>query len=456
MAVGVRVPPSAPVQMIKNILLINPWIYDFTAYDFWMKPLGLLYMASILKEHTHSELYFLDCLDRDHPRLPKKTKTKADGRGSFFKEEIPKPSVLKQIPRKYSRYGIPVDLFLYELRRIPKPEVVLLSCTMTYWYPGVQAVIEIIRDKLGNIPVVLGGVYPTLLPEHAASESGADYIVEGPGEKRILSLLKEILGDDFCSDLRFERLDEMPHPLFDLLRNRESLPVLTSRSCVFDCSFCAAPVIFPEFEQRKPSSVVSELETNYKRFGTRNIAFYDDALLLNKRNHIIPVLKEIISKKLPLVFHTPNGLHVKEIDLTLAPLMKKANFKSIFLSQESFDEDVLNEHCPKVSSSDFDKALSHLDKAGFAPEEINVYLMIGLPGQDAMSVKESILKVKSRGLKPRLAYFSPVPGTRDWKKMVDEGYIRKKADPLIYNKLSFPYIGGDFSSEDFENLKSLL
>ncbi|GAI31851.1 unnamed protein product, partial [marine sediment metagenome] len=36
-----------------NFLLINPWIYDFTAYDFWSKPLGLLYIASILREQGY-------------------------------------------------------------------------------------------------------------------------------------------------------------------------------------------------------------------------------------------------------------------------------------------------------------------------------------------------------------------------------------------------------------------
>ena len=35
----------------KNLLLINPWIYDFTAYDLWSQPLGLLYIASFLQSH---------------------------------------------------------------------------------------------------------------------------------------------------------------------------------------------------------------------------------------------------------------------------------------------------------------------------------------------------------------------------------------------------------------------
>ena len=36
--------------MQKNLLLINPWIYDFAAYDLWSKPLGLLYIASFLRK----------------------------------------------------------------------------------------------------------------------------------------------------------------------------------------------------------------------------------------------------------------------------------------------------------------------------------------------------------------------------------------------------------------------
>jgi hypothetical protein len=33
----------------KTILLINPWIYDFAAYDFWIKPMGLMMLGAILR-----------------------------------------------------------------------------------------------------------------------------------------------------------------------------------------------------------------------------------------------------------------------------------------------------------------------------------------------------------------------------------------------------------------------
>ncbi|MGD2036453.1 MAG: B12-binding domain-containing radical SAM protein, partial [Desulfobacterales bacterium] len=52
---------------VPHILLVNPWIHDFAAYDFWAKPLGLLYLAALLRSHGLSVSY-IDCLDRFHPR----------------------------------------------------------------------------------------------------------------------------------------------------------------------------------------------------------------------------------------------------------------------------------------------------------------------------------------------------------------------------------------------------
>ena len=53
-----------------NILLINPWIYDFAAYDMWTEPLGLLYIAGVLRENGY-RANLINCLDRYHPDLLK-------------------------------------------------------------------------------------------------------------------------------------------------------------------------------------------------------------------------------------------------------------------------------------------------------------------------------------------------------------------------------------------------
>ena len=440
----------------KNILLINPWIYDFTAYDFWLKPLGLFYVASLLKKHTSFRLHFIDCLDRHHSLLDKKYRSKPDGRGPFPKEEVPKPAPLKDIPRRYSRYGIPLQLFSRELEGIPCPDLVLVTCTMTYWYPGVQLVVELIRRKFGQVPVVLGGVYSTLMPEHACRFSGADFVFQGPAERGLLPLVRQVLGDSSCPDYRYEYLDEIPWPCFDLMRNKETLSILTSRGCPFNCSFCAVALLCQNFEQRNPSSVVSEIESHYKNYKTRNFVFYDDALLINKERHFLPILREVIRRNLPLVFHTPNGLHLKEVDFEVASLFKKANFQSLFLSQEFFDKDLLAKSCPKLSEGDLERALHHLEKAGYSRQEVSVYLLVGLPGQDITAAKESILHVRRLGARPRLAFFSPVPGTDEWQGLVRKGLLAQDGDPLLHNKLVFPYIGGSITAQDFEFLRGFM
>lgn len=443
------------MSSVKSILIINPWIYDFTAYDFWLRPLGLLYIASLLRKNSKFSLDLIDCLDR-HPSLyEKKLKSKPDGRGPFHKEEVPKPSLLSGIPRKYSRYGIPVSVFLDRLESISTPDLVLITCTMTYWYPGVQLVVELIRKKFGKVPVVLGGVYATLMPEHAKSHSGADVVFQGAGEMGIFSLIRDVFGDSSSPDVQYETLEEIPWPASDLLSRKDVQPILTSRGCPFRCSFCAGHLLQKNFEQRSPFSVVSEVEHHYRSHKIQNFAFYDDALLLMKENHIIPFLKEIIRKELPVFFHTPNGLHVSEIDSELASLFKKANFQTLFLSQESFDRSVLAKAGYKVTGGDLERAVVHLEKAGYKRHEINVYLMIGLPGQSVDGMRESILHVQSLGAVPRLAYFSPVPGTKEWKDLVEKKYMAEDADPLLHNKLAFIHLSGEISPLEFRSLRDL-
>ena len=65
-------------------LLINPYIYDVSAYSFWSAPLGLLYVGSILRENG-ADLQFIDCLTIDE------TKRKADGRAPFSRARVAKP-----------------------------------------------------------------------------------------------------------------------------------------------------------------------------------------------------------------------------------------------------------------------------------------------------------------------------------------------------------------------------
>ncbi|MBF0494181.1 MAG: hypothetical protein HQL28_03500 [Candidatus Omnitrophica bacterium] len=87
---------------VKHILLVNPWIYDFAAYDLWMKPWGLLKLSAILKKHGFRVSY-VDCMDRHHPLGAFSFDDHPDGTGKFFSSDVEKPEKLKHVPRNYRR-----------------------------------------------------------------------------------------------------------------------------------------------------------------------------------------------------------------------------------------------------------------------------------------------------------------------------------------------------------------
>lgn len=434
-----------------HILLINPWITDFAAYDFWLKPLGLLSIAAVIRARTTARLHFIDCLDHGSEA----GRRKADGRGPFPKVEIPKPAVFRDVPRRFSRYGISIEEFKARLDRMPVPEAVLLTGTMTYWYPGIQTAVELIRAKFEAVPIILGGIYATLCEDHARRNSGADRIVTGPGENAVLTVLREILGAGVIADASPQAFRDLPSPAWDLLPDRLWLPVLSSRGCPLRCSFCAGRLLFDGFQERRPAEVAAEIAAAHAHFGTRHFAFYDDALLLHKKERIIPILEDIISRGLDASFHLPNGLHIREIDDELARLFQRAGVRSIYLSQESTDAAVLASACPKVSAGDLERAAAALENAGFAREDLNVYLIAGLPGQDAAGLRADLNHVRRLGLRPRLAYFSPIPGTDVWRELVAAGRLDAGADPLLHNKAAYPYTGGSIAPEDWAMLHAL-
>ena len=436
----------------KDILLINPWIYDFAAYDFWMKPLGLLYAAALIRRDTPHRLSFVDCLDRFHPGLAGRPPGKPDGRGPFPKEHVPKPEAVRGVPRRFSRYGLPTALFEEELARVPCPDAVLMTSGMTYWYPGIQAVVDLVRRKFGPVPVVLGGIYATLCPSHARAESGADLVVPGPAEEALLPALAEVLGGASADAPDPSAPGSLPPPAFDLLRDRRWLPVLTSRGCPLRCTYCAGHLLSSGFTQRPPAAVLAEIMDGHSRFGTRHFAFYDDALLWGKRGHAWPLFEGLAAAGLPLAFHTPNGLHLREIDAATARLMRAAGLKSLYLSMESTDTDLMSERGPKASPADLENALRELDAAGFERSAVGVYLITGLPGQSTAGVAESVRFVRGLGAVPRVAHFSPIPGTVEWAALVRAGTLDDDADPLLHNKTAFAYLKSGLPPGELEAL----
>jgi len=410
-----------------RILLVNPWIYDFSAYDFWVKPLGLLYISKILKNLGH-EVFLIDALDRLHPSVKNITpRSNEFGCGHYYKKEVPKPEILKNIPRKYKRYGMPEDIFIDELKKIPEPEIVLVTSGMTYWYKGAFEVIEIVKKHFPDSFVVLGGIYATLCYEHAEKYSGADLVFAGSDIKE---LLKKIGIESPLIPLSFS---DYPMPDFDIYPELEYVCLRTSVGCVFNCSYCAVRFLNPKFEQKSSDKIVNEIGYFVKKLKVKNVVFYDDALLFNSKNHIEKILSEIIEKNLNCYFHTPNGLHAKYITKELACLMYKSGFVFPRISLETSSLKLQKTTGNKVTNEDLTFAIENLCSAGYENKDIIVYIMIGLPEQELADVEETIDFLKKLKVRISLSEYSPIPHTFDWEKL----YIDDSIDPLLHNNSIF-------------------
>ncbi|MBN2411064.1 radical SAM protein [candidate division KSB1 bacterium] len=426
----------------KSILLFNPWIYDFAAYDFWSKPLGLLQIGSLLKmSGYHIEL--IDCLDRFHPVLEefpgfKPAQFKINGTGKFHREQIEKPKILDHIPRKYCRYGLPLKVVRHLLGRINRtPDAILVTSIMTYWYPAVRDAVYLLREFFPGTPIILGGIYATLCPEHAGEHIRPDYLCVGQGEQKIFDILSKIAGKD-NGNIPDIHCNETPYPAYELYPNLKSVALITSRGCPNRCSFCASKLLYSGYTRRADYQVVDEISHWRDTKNVEHFAFYDDALLHNADKSFKPLLRRIIERNFKIFLHTPNGLQPRYVDPEFAELFHRAGGFTIRLSFETANPERQKHMSAKVTCRELENAVHCLKNAGFSRDNIGVYVMMGLPDQDFEEVTKSVNFVLDLGVKVNLASFSPIPQTLEWRRAIAAGLWSKDEDLLLTNTSIYP------------------
>lgn len=452
--------------MAQRVLLINPPIYDFAAYDLFNKPLGLLYLGAFLREAGY-EVELIDTLDRRDSDLAARfgaVKVKANGTGKYHSEIIDRPDCLGHIPRNYRRYGLPIDILADKLAGqcdSGKPSAVLVTSMMTYWYPGVADTIALIREIIPDTPIALGGVYGRLMPDHARRVCRPDVLMTDSGFLPVLEWLNGLVGikrdyqgvrDDICG---------WPIPAYDLYRQLDYLTCITSVGCPNRCDYCASGFLQPTMRQFGASLFVEQLRELVALLPgdqkVYNVAFMDDALLAGAERHIVPIMEKILELNLPFRFHCPNGLHCRLITEEVAELMYGCGFEMIRLSYESSDQGQRWQRASdnKVSDRDFHRAIDNLIKAGFERGQLEAYILSGLPGQEISEAQVSAEAVHQLGLKVCLCQYSPIAGTRLFEEACGQ-YNIDPDEPLMHNNSILPAFDKSISYEEFGQFKDYI
>ena len=406
--------------MKPKILLVNPPIYDFSAYDFWLKPYGMLEAAGQLE--GRAEMVLFDYLDRIAAEAETGIALRKDPwhRGPFPQQKISKPAEFADIPRHLYRFGRDRERFLHFLAEHQPFDLVLIQTVMTYWYLGPREVIEDVRRICPNAKIVLGGVYATLCPDHAKG-LGADIVISGSDLLPIFNHLN--LSPP-----------STPQPAWwNGYPRIESAAIKITQGCPFRCSYCSVSLLGDSFTVRPIETCVAELKRAIE-VGAEDIAFYDDALLAQPEKGLLPFLDAVSSEGLRANFHTPNALHCRFLTSDIARRMVAGGFQSFYLGFESTSADWHRQTGGKVTSGELADAVEHLRSAGVHPRQITAYQIIGHPDSELQQAEATMEFIHSLGIRIMLAEFSPIPGTPDGDRCRP---FTDLSEPLNHNKTAF-------------------
>ena len=231
--------------------------------------------------------------------------------------------------------------------------------------------------------------------------------------------------------------------------------IATSLGCPLHCAYCASRLLQPVFRQRPPEQVIAEIRQLRRRLHVTNIAFYDDALLIDADNHFLPILQGIIAIRQRLSLHTPNGIHSRPVTPELAQLMYQARVQTIRLSYER-QSIYSSGAAASIIDADLARAVSYLKAAGYGGNpKIEVYVKIGLPGQTPEEIAEAFAFVHRLGAHICISDYSPVPGTPTFQEVMTR-YRLDSNEPLYQNNTALHYFTGYATPDLLQQLKSLV
>ncbi|OGV58789.1 MAG: hypothetical protein A2X49_15395 [Lentisphaerae bacterium GWF2_52_8] len=171
-------------------------------------------------------------------------------------------------------------------------------------------VCEIARSTSKEMPIIWGGIHPTILPEQTVAHPFVDIAIRGEGEQTLLEVLRHFRGDGSSSlaDIKGisyktpdgkilstpERelidLDSIEPLRYDLLSSsgysntNNYFPYIASRGCPFRCTFCYNRGLNSTWRHRSAENVVNDLKIVNAKYGLkRSVHMLDDNFFTNKK-----------------------------------------------------------------------------------------------------------------------------------------------------------------------------
>jgi radical SAM superfamily enzyme YgiQ (UPF0313 family) len=283
------------------------------------------------------------------------------------------------------------------------------------------------RYRAAGVPVVLGGLHVTLMPDEAAQH--ADAVVINGAEGAWPSLVQDIRRSELQP--RYEGLrsgvfkaPNYVHPRFDLLRGRpyNRVTVQTSRGCPLNCEFCAASLrITSAFQQKPLDCVTEEIKAAVSVTDQPFLELADDNTFINKKWS-----REFLRAIAPLGLNwfTETDVSVADDD-ELLDLLAESGCRQILIGLESPSGSDLGQVDPgNWKQSRSDRYLEAIDRIQSRGVSVNGCFILGLDGHTPDIFQEVKTFVERSGLlEVQLTVMTPFPGTPLYQRLHNEGRL---------------------------------
>lgn len=439
------------------MLLLRPPILNLPTYLLGNRPtppIALAYLAGALRAAGH-EPVVLDAL----------------GEGIDTYRTSYAPEIVAQ--------GLTDEQILERVDALAPFDAIAVTAMFTQDWPHTRAIIQKIAAKYPGTPIIVGGEHATAAAEHILRNvPEVTHVGRGEGEFLLVEFAEWVDGKIDVAGIsglvhrvdgevvdngkrdRITKIDTIPRPAWDLfdiepyqggalgygVERGRSLPILATRGCPFQCTFCSSPQMWTtRYVMRDPKDVVDEIEEYLRTYDLENIDFYDLTAVVRKK-WILEFCAEIQRRGLKFVWQLPSGTRSEALDGEVLAAMLAAGCANVTYAPESGSPQVLKDIKKRV---DLDRLTASIREAARLGISTKMNLIIGFPDETRRDVWQTLTyswKQALHGIDDAGIYlFSPYPGSELYTQLREQGKIPDMTDEYCASLMKRVTVDGGIS-----------